>query len=431
MSVTVGPLPRTIRTSVAPLLRRRTFQFVRVGVAVVLCCCYQLSAEDKALKADLERAFVGKPVVSKIVFGSKAKPSGQWMTYPVNTLVYPDGERVIFRVESGTMRTNVGPREMKQQFDKGTSFKVTAVDLKDDRLELQLETDKGDAAKLKLMLGAGWQSKLDAPSVRRQLAGIFLSGQEPEPREGETTTQPLSPGATSASGQPAQPPGQQHQAEIAGQPSTSDTTSTLGQQTQREAGGYPQYAAALEAQYRTCAKHYIPADKCTPEIYRQLKEKDNAALAARDKLPADSGMYYQSGGNYRPMKMDCNTGLKSTGLSFGLRDKFIYKGPSAPMRLNDHHPIFVFISPADTSAVRSTFVLVQMNMKKDHRETEFAVGGVLNNLVEVKVTHEASDITITPVADLAPGEYLLGMYQGASDATVANLLGCGYDFSVK
>jgi len=35
---------------------------------------------------------------------------------------------------------------------------------------------------------------------------------------------------------------------------------------------------ALEAQYKTCAKHYIPADKCTPEIYQQLKDKDNAPL---------------------------------------------------------------------------------------------------------------------------------------------------------
>jgi hypothetical protein len=37
-----------------------------------------------------------------------------------------------------------------------------------------------------------------------------------------------------------------------------------------------QDATALEEQYKTCAKHYIPADKCTPEIYQQLKEKDNA-----------------------------------------------------------------------------------------------------------------------------------------------------------
>ena len=39
---------------------------------------------------------------------------------------------------------------------------------------------------------------------------------------------------------------------------------------------FAQDAAELEAQYGTCAKHHIPAEKCTPEIYRQLKEKDNA-----------------------------------------------------------------------------------------------------------------------------------------------------------
>jgi hypothetical protein len=39
-----------------------------------------------------------------------------------------------------------------------------------------------------------------------------------------------------------------------------------------------QDASALEAQYKTCAKHYIPAEKCTPEIYQQLRDKDNAPL---------------------------------------------------------------------------------------------------------------------------------------------------------
>ena len=42
--------------------------------------------------------------------------------------------------------------------------------------------------------------------------------------------------------------------------------------------GPTQDAEALEAQYGTCAKHSIPADKCTPEIYQQLKAKDNAPL---------------------------------------------------------------------------------------------------------------------------------------------------------
>ncbi len=39
-----------------------------------------------------------------------------------------------------------------------------------------------------------------------------------------------------------------------------------------------QDANTLEIQYKTCAKHYIPAEKCTPEIYQQLKDKDNAPL---------------------------------------------------------------------------------------------------------------------------------------------------------
>lgn len=39
-----------------------------------------------------------------------------------------------------------------------------------------------------------------------------------------------------------------------------------------------QDATALEEQYKTCAKHSIPSDKCTLEIYQQLKAKDNAPL---------------------------------------------------------------------------------------------------------------------------------------------------------
>ncbi len=45
-----------------------------------------------------------------------------------------------------------------------------------------------------------------------------------------------------------------------------------------------QDAAALEDQYKTCAKHYIPAEKCTDIIYKQLKYNDiaNAAIDEPD-----------------------------------------------------------------------------------------------------------------------------------------------------
>ncbi len=47
-------------------------------------------------------------------------------------------------------------------------------------------------------------------------------------------------------------------------------------QAQTQQQSQPEDATALEARYKTCAKHYIPAEKCTPEVYQQLKERDDA-----------------------------------------------------------------------------------------------------------------------------------------------------------
>lgn len=54
-----------------------------------------------------------------------------------------------------------------------------------------------------------------------------------------------------------------------------------------------QDAGALEAQYKTCAKHYIPADKCTPEIYQQLKSKEDAPLDPKVSLALNVLKQYQ------------------------------------------------------------------------------------------------------------------------------------------
>lgn len=56
-----------------------------------------------------------------------------------------------------------------------------------------------------------------------------------------------------------------------------------------------QDAAQLEAQYSTCEKHHIPADKCTPEIYRQLQEKDNAPLDQTSAAALKAAKEYQGG----------------------------------------------------------------------------------------------------------------------------------------
>jgi hypothetical protein len=55
-----------------------------------------------------------------------------------------------------------------------------------------------------------------------------------------------------------------------------------------------QDATALEAQYKTCAKHYIPAEKCTPEIYQQLKSKDNAPLDPNTAAAVSAAKEYQT-----------------------------------------------------------------------------------------------------------------------------------------
>ncbi|MGB8012587.1 MAG: hypothetical protein WCF68_13300 [Terriglobales bacterium] len=155
----------------------------------------------------------------------------------------------------------------------------------------------------------------------------------------------------------------------------------------------------------------------------------SVALLAQDKLPSDPGMYYRSGVNYVPMNRACNAGMKAMG--FGVRGKFVYNNPSAPAQISEHRPLFVFIGADQHPNVRQQFSLVAMTAKKKNREVEFAAGGVMKNQLEVKVTEEMPNIRIVPAADLPSGEYLLGMFQGASDATIATLLGCGYDFSVR
>ena len=237
-----------------------------VGLSlVVFCYCHQLPAENKVLKADLERAIVGKPMVSKILLGGKARPQGYHANYPVNTLFYPDTDQVTYRVDSGLMHKDVGPAEMKQQFDQGTSFRVANIDLKDDRLELSLRSGNGDSAKLRLMLGDGWQSKSDVSSIQAQLALVLVLDQQPEPLRRKTSARP----------------------------SILDTPST-GQQTQQDTGTYQQDAAALEAQYKTCTKHYSPADKCTPDIYRQLKDTDEAPLDPLTASALQAVKYYET-----------------------------------------------------------------------------------------------------------------------------------------
>src|SRR5271167_4968309 len=158
-------------------------RWVICTILILGFCNLQLRADGKTLKSDLELALVGQSVVSRILFGGKAVPSGATVGYPVNTVVFPDSSQVSYRVEWGLIREDVSPNRMARHFDPGTSFRVASVEIKDDRLELKLLSGNGDSAKLKLMLGASWQSKFDSQSVLSQLSNIFVFDEAQQPKQ--------------------------------------------------------------------------------------------------------------------------------------------------------------------------------------------------------------------------------------------------------
>ena len=92
-----------------------------------------------------------------------------------------------------------------------------------------------------------------------------------------------------------------------------------------------QDAAALEEQYKTCARHYIPTDKCTPEIYKQLKDKENAPLE-HNVAPSLSGVQTKW---TRIEKTDALRG--TTSARFTMEGKFL----EAPQQSKISSPTFV------------------------------------------------------------------------------------------
>ena len=75
------------------------------------------------------------------------------------------------------MRLEVEPTEMERRFDRGTSFRVANIDVKDERVELKLESGSGDPAKLKLTLGAASSRGVcqDRPNVAKLQECIFAT----------------------------------------------------------------------------------------------------------------------------------------------------------------------------------------------------------------------------------------------------------------
>jgi hypothetical protein len=163
------------------LFSRRSFWRFLGIFSLSILFTLQLAAQNSALQDELTHSLSGATLISTILFGGKAILPGQQADFPVNTLVDPTRRDVSYCVESGRLRTAIAANEMHHYFDRGTFFHLRAIDLKDDSLELKLESNTGDSAQLTLMLGAGWQSKFDNASIQSQLARVFVIDRQPQP----------------------------------------------------------------------------------------------------------------------------------------------------------------------------------------------------------------------------------------------------------
>jgi TPR repeat protein len=134
----------------SPLSVLRSFRFV---------CIFALFAasiaSSQVQKSALIDSLKGLETMSIVTIGYTGSASNR-ESYPVNTLVYPDG-KIIYRVESGMVRVEV---KQMQSFLIGTKFQISGIDFKEDRLELKLTIPNRDEGRLKMMLGAGWQNQM-------------------------------------------------------------------------------------------------------------------------------------------------------------------------------------------------------------------------------------------------------------------------------
>lgn len=162
---------------------RRLFRHFIFVFSFSSLCTLQLFAQNGGMQDALYHSLSGTTVISTILIGGRAAPLGYLADYPVETLVYPPGDEVAYRMDLGTTSTSISAQELRRYFDRGTSFQVSGFDLQDGWLELKLKSAGGEYARVRLMLGAGWQSKFDSTSIQAQLACVFILDQKPRPKQ--------------------------------------------------------------------------------------------------------------------------------------------------------------------------------------------------------------------------------------------------------
>jgi hypothetical protein len=145
-----------------------------LAIAAILFVC-AMSAPGQVQKQSLIAAIMtGDEVAATIDLGGTSFPptDSNPYPYPVNTLVYPDGQ-VIFRIESWILRQEV--TQMQTGFSSGTKFRIATVALKSDLLELKLIARNKETARLKLVLGPAWQTRMSNQAVLAVLHKFLIA----------------------------------------------------------------------------------------------------------------------------------------------------------------------------------------------------------------------------------------------------------------
>lgn len=141
-------------------------------------------------------------------------------------------------------------------------------------------------------------------------------------------------------------------------------------------------------------------------------------------LPGESGVYYQHQGRWIRLE-EVRPEMKTKGGSLiranldpfhKMSHVYVFPGAAAPLEITESRPTFHLrrpdFSPRDV-------MIVSLDRKKRSREVEYGsvglIGGVRSGLKkdklrEVTASRVAGDvIKVTPVRDLAPGQYALGL----------------------
>lgn len=156
--------------------------------------------------------------------------------------------------------------------------------------------------------------------------------------------------------------------------------------------------------------------------------------------PTDAGVYVRNGDHWDKLYLANSSGVRAgsgmgAAFTYGIasvKSIMTFRDPTAPVKALGARPTFCIVGPTMTAP--RDMLIVRLKEKKDHRELQI---GKANAYTGMKIEYPASDVTevtvtesgavktLTPKADLKPGEYLL--FVGAPTQMPAGY--GGYDFS--